>query len=791
MNEADTRAEYIDTALRDAGWGVVDGSRITREYPITKGKLQSGGGRGKAYQADYILIYRNQKLAVVEAKALGKVHTEGVSQAKFYAEKLRLALAYSTNGKKIRQIQMFNGKEQDISSFPSPEELWKLAKATTNEWQVKFDAMPFNDRDVFEPRYYQDLAVSAVLKAISKGQRRILLTMATGTGKTAIAFQIAWKLFSGRWNMQGDGRQPRILFLADRNTLADQAFNQFSGFPEGGMVRLRPAEIRRQGIPLAGAVYFAIFQTFMSGHDERGNPKPYYGQYPPDFFDFVIVDECHRGGAKDESEWRGILEYFSSAVQLGMTATPKRRDNVDTYRYFGKPVFSYSLKDGIDDGFLTPFRVRVYIGSADFYKYHEDDEVEVGEIEKGKTYCEEEINRIIEIPAREKSRIAEFMHAINQRDKTIVFCANQRHALVVRDWINEIKESKNPRYCVRVTSDDGDFGDRDLREFQENERTIPTILTTSRKLSTGVDARNVRNIVLMRSIKSMIEFKQIIGRGTRLFDGKNYFTVYDFVQAHEHFQDREWDGEPQLTKRYRVKKREGGEDYEVTSMDDGVDDAAENGVDESSHTDDGVDDSGNNDENSCREKIVIRMANNREREITYTESTIFYDKKGTVISARDFVQKLYGDFLVVCGSEQKLRQIWGASDTRQQLLDTLSQQGYDREQLANVGKLLGAVNCDLFDVLANLVFELPVLSRGARVGDKKSQILAGYSDKQQAFLEFVLSQYVAQGEEELNDDKLSQLLELKHHTLVNATAEIGKMPDIRRAFVNLQKRLYS
>ena len=282
----------------------------------------------------------------------------------------------------------------------------------------------------------------------------------------------------------------------------------------------------------------------MCGTDAEGNPAPSFGDYPPDFFDFIVIDECHRGGANDESNWRGILEYFSPAVQLGLTATPKRQSNVDTYAYFGEPVYIYSLKEGINDGFLTPFKVKQIATTLDDYVYTPDDTVIEGEVEVGKRYTEDDFNRLIEIKEREAYRVKLFMEMIDQKQKTLVFCATQIHALAVRDLVNQIKVSKDPNYCTRVTANDGSEGERWLRVFQDNEKTIPTILTTSQKLSTGVDARNIRNIVLMRPINSIIEFKQIIGRGTRLFDGKDYFTIYDFVKAYEHFNDPEWDGEP-------------------------------------------------------------------------------------------------------------------------------------------------------------------------------------------------------------------------------------------------------
>ena len=407
--------------------------------------------------------------------------------------------------------------------------------------------MPFEDKGGSHPsRYYQDIAVERVMEAIAENRQRILLTLATGTGKTFIAFQIAWKLFHSRWNLSREpSRRPRILFLADRNILANQAYNAFSAFPEDALVRIAPADIRKKGkVPKNGSLFFTIFQTFMSGPPKDGQPSPYFGEYPPDFFDFIVIDECHRGGANDESNWRGILDYFAPAVQLGLTATPKRKDNVDTYAYFGEPVYIYSLKEGINDGFLTPFKVKQISTTLDEYVYTPDDTLVEGEIEAGKRYTETDFNKIIEIKEREAHRVKLFMEQIDQNEKTLVFCATQDHALAVRDLINQMKTSTDPNYCQRVTANDGELGEQHLRDFQDNEKTIPTILTTSQKLSTGVDARNIRNIVLMRPINSMIEFKQIIGRGTRLYDGKDYFTIYDFVKAHHHFSDPEWDGEP-------------------------------------------------------------------------------------------------------------------------------------------------------------------------------------------------------------------------------------------------------
>ena len=543
MNEAETRAELIDPQLKASGWGVVVGTKVQREYPITAGMIQRGGIRGKSLMADYVLVYHGRKLAVIEAKSSDLKVGEGVAQAKNYAEKLQLATTFASNGREIYQINMSTGEEGLIDTFPSPDELWQKTFAVPNRWEERFNRVPFEEIGGTKTvRYYQELAANKALEAIALEKKRILLTLATGTGKTFIAFQIVWKLFQSRWTLNRDGkRRPRVLFLADRNILANQAFNAFSPFPADALARIKPDEIRRNGrVPTNGSIFFTIFQTFMTGKENT----PCFGDYPPDYFDLIIIDECHRGGANNEGNWRGILDYFAPAVQIGLTATPKRNDNADTYAYFGDPVFIYSLGEGINDGFLTPFKVKRIKTTLDDYIYTSDDQVIEGEVEQGRLYIEPDFNRTIEIREREAKRVQILLSEINQNEKTIVFCANQAHAALVRDLINQYKRNPDANYCVRVTANDGELGEQYLRDFQDNEKSVPTMLTTSQKLSTGVDARNIRNIVLLRQINTIIEFKQIIGRGTRLFDGKEYFTIYDFVDACHHFQDVEWDGEP-------------------------------------------------------------------------------------------------------------------------------------------------------------------------------------------------------------------------------------------------------
>ncbi|CUS36777.1 putative Type I restriction-modification system, restriction subunit [Candidatus Nitrospira nitrosa] len=791
MNEAETRAEHIDPALKAAGWGVVEGSRVLREYSITPGRIEGLGRRAKPLIADYVLVYRNTKLAVIEAKAWDEELTEGVGQAKNYAGKLAIRFTYSTNGQGIYAIDMETGQEGERLGYPSPDELWNLTFVTQNAWRDRFSAVPFEDKGGSHPsRYYQDIAVERVLQAIAEQKPRILLTLATGTGKTFIAFQIAWKLFHSRWNLSREpSRRPRILFLADRNILADQAYNAFSAFPEDALVRIAPEDIRKKGkVPKNGNLFFTIFQTFMSGPPKDGKPSPYFGEYPPDFFDCIVIDECHRGGANDESNWRGVLEYFLPAVQLGLTATPKRADNVDTYRYFGEPVFVYSLKDGINDGFLTPFKVKQISTTLDEYVYTPDDRVMEGTVEYGKRYSEADFNRIIEIKDREKKRVEIFMHAIDQREKTLVFCATQDHALAVRDLINQMKTSSDPNYCQRVTANDGELGEQHLRDFQDNEKTIPTILTTSQKLSTGVDARNIRNIVLMRPVNSMIEFKQIIGRGTRLYEGKDYFTIYDFVKAHHHFSDPEWDGEPIEPEPKKPCARCGQSPCRCEKLPPqpcGVCGkhpcACEREPCEKYGQKPCV----------CQKKVKVKLADGKARTIQHMMVTSFWHPDGTPMSAQQFLEMLFGKLPEFFKSEAELRALWSVPDTRARLLEGLAEKGFGSDQMAEMQRIIDAEHSDLFDVLAHVAYAMAPLTREERAARATVEIRAHFTGKQQAFLDFVLAQYIRVGVEELSQDKLSPLLRLKYHgAIADAVADLGKPEEIGKVFVGFQKYLY-
>ncbi len=799
MNEAETRAELIDPKLRVCGWGVIEGSKILREFHITAGRIQTGGIRAKKLTADYVLVYNGVKLAVVEAKSNDLEVGEGVAQAKQYAEKLNLETTYAANGIQIYSICMKTGTEGLVSDFLTPDELWNKTfpkndlPVPVEVWRDKFNAIPYEDIGGSKPtRYYQEIAIDKVMQAIAENKNRILLTLATGTGKTFIAFQIAWKLFHSRWNIKRDGsRRPRILFLADRNILADQAYNAFSAFPEDALIRIKPSEIKKYGaVPTNGSIFFTIFQTFMSGQDEQGSSVPYFGDYPKDYFDFIVIDECHRGGANDESNWRGIMEYFSPAVQLGLTATPKRNDNIDTYRYFGEPVYIYSLKEGINDGFLTPFKVKRIQTTIDDYIYTSDDTVIEGEVEQGKLYEEKDFNKIIEIKAREKKRVEIYLEDANQKDKAIIFGATQLHAAAIRDLImsSELKQNKDPNYCVRVTANDAEIGEQFLREFQDNEKTIPTILTTSQKLSTGVDARNIRNIVLMRPINSIIEFKQIVGRGTRLFDGKEFFTIYDFVNAYHHFADPEWDGDPIEEDPCKicgqipcVCEKTPPKPCPVCGQRPCICEKPPKPPCPKCGQSPCV----------CKKKVKIKLRDGKEREIQHMMATSFWNADGTPISAEEFLHNLFGTLPDFFKSEDELRTIWSNPLTRKTLLEKLADAGFGKDELHVLQQLIDAEKSDLFDVL-EYVFnsDIKPITREARVAAAQATIFALLNEKQKEFIEFVLSKYIETGVEELDQEKLPGLLTNKYQSFSDATAVLGDLSKVKDLFIDFQKYLY-
>ena len=564
-------------------------------------------------------------------------------------------------------------------------------------------------------------------------------------------------------------RRPRILFLADRNILADQAYNAFSAFPPDAVARIDPHSLRKKRgrAPKNASVFFTIYQTFMTDGGMTGEGEPVFTGYPPDFFDFIVIDECHRGGAKDESTWRKILEHFEPAVQLGLTATPKRRHNADTYAYFGEPVYTYALRDGIEDGYLTPFKVRQMASTIDEYVYVPEDDVIQGEVEAGQRFTEEDFNTKIIIPERELSRVREFMGQTDQRQKTLVFCATQDHAALVRDLINQVKDSTDPNYCHRVTANDGAVGDQHLRTFQDNEKTVPTVLTTSQKLSTGVDALNIRHIVLMRPIRSMIEFKQIIGRGTRTFEGKEFFTIWDFVKAHVNFSDPEWDGEPEEP----VPPGPGPDRPPYELPDEGKPPGALR--------------------DDPPETIEVKLADGKARTIRYIAATTYWSADGKPISAAEFLKRLFGDLKDMIADEDQLRAEWSDPDNRAKFLERLDDRGYDRGRLDDIRRLVDAPDSDLFDVLAYVLYLNPPKTRHERVDGVRQGGMALADGELRELLFGILQAYETHGEEELASSKLQSFLIGRYGSVSEGKERIGDLSTIQDAFRRMQAGLYA
>ena len=575
ITEADTCRKYVLPKLLQAGWDNEPHS-FTEQKTFTDGRIVVTGNKTRrrpSKRADYLLRYtRDFMIGVVEAKAAYKSPGDGLQQAKDYAEILGLKFAYPTNGHGIIEFDFLTGKEREIDTFPTPADLWqrlRIAQGITDDAVAQRLLTPSNHLTDKSPRYYQEIAINRTMQAILQGKRRILLTMATGTGKTVVAFQICWKLWNARWNRTGEHRRPRILYLADRNILIDDPKDKiFASFGDARR-KIENGEANK-----GREMYFAIYQSIAK--DER---RPgLYKEYAPDFFDLVIVDECHRGSARDESNWREILEYFEPAYQLGMTATPLRQDNRDTYAYFGNPIYQYSLRQGIDDGFLAPYRVHRVVTTWDAagWRPSKDDLDRYGRVIPDEEYQTKDFEYLVSLRARTEAiarHLTDFLKKTDRFAKTIVFCVDQEHADEMRRALNNLNADlvkQYSDYVCRVTSEEGQIGRGHLGRFQELETKTPVILTTSQLLTTGVDAPTCKNIVLARVVGSMTDFKQMIGRGTRVRDDydKLYFSILDYTgSATRLFADPDFDGDPALISEEQVDETGKVKAYEVLAED--------------------------------------------------------------------------------------------------------------------------------------------------------------------------------------------------------------------------------
>lgn len=763
-SEADTRANYIDPALKEAQW---DSHTITREYYFTAGRKLAGGTRGSRCFVDYLLYKNNQHLAIVEAKKESEHPTKGLQQAISYAQKLNIRFVYSSNGLQIYELDLLTSHGAFVDRYPTPDELLQRYEGKATDISRLLRNTPFQLESGKTPYYYQELAVHAATDAIGQGTNNILLTLATGTGKTFIAFQIVHKLFQARWNRTEVGtRRPRILFLADRNVLADQAINTFNPY-DSDLIKIDGEEVRRRNgkVPTNAHIFFAIYQAIA----ERENIDGYYKAYPPEFFDLVIIDECHRGGAKQDGSWRAILDHFSPAIHLGLTATPKRTDNVDTYDYFGDPVYEYSLKDGINDGYLTPYQVKRVRTNLDELVLTDGDLILKGEAKKD-LYESGDYDKTIIANERTELVAKAILDNINPLEKTIIFCVNQNHALNMRDMINKHKTITDPLYCVRVTSDEGKIGRDLLERFQDNDKDIPTLLTSSQMLTTGVDARNVRNIVLDRNIGSMVEFKQIVGRGTRIFEGKDHFTIIDFRGASNLFYDPEWDGP--------IDEPEPG----------GVEDPPPGGGKG------GGGDGGGTPPEPPEETLTVQLSPTRTLKVIDVEIR-YIDENGRPMSAQQFLERLMLKLPDLFSSLDELRQRWANPDEREVLLLQLGEAGFDSTQLNTLRTMFHAEACDIFDLLAFLTHETPMHTRAERAAKTRetSTLFERYDQAAaQAFLEFILERYERTGTVELSRKSLANLVQLAGQGTITQLSQSfgGSAKDLLQAFIDLQHELY-
>jgi type I restriction enzyme R subunit len=752
-------------------------------------RRRSEGSPSPGKRADYILRYTPDiAIAVVEAKPEYKTPDEGLQQAKDYAEILGLKFAYATNGHGIVEFDYTTGLESELNAFPTPVDLWQRLKGSEELSDEAADQLetPGYREPGRDTRYYQETAINRSIEAILKGQKRVLLTMATGTGKTYVAFQICWRLWSARWNAQGkEGRKPRILYLADRNILIDDPKDkQFAPFGdarhkiEGGVV-VKSREM-----------YFAIYQAIAKDEVRPG----LYKEYAPDFFDLVIVDECHRGSAREEGNWREILEYFKPAYQIGMTATPRRADNVDTYDYFGKPLYTYSLRRGIDDGFLAPYRVHRVITEWDaagwrpskgeldrFGNEIPDEEYETGDFE-----------RVVSLRARTQAvarHLADYMKSTDRYGKTIVFCVDQEHASEMRQALGNLNADlvkENADYVCRVTSNEGDIGRGHLSHFQDVERQTPVILTTSQLLTTGVDAPTVKNVVLVRIVNSMTEFKQMIGRGTRVRDDydKLFFSILDYTgSATRLFADPDFDGDPVVV--IEVPVDENGEEIGGEEI---IEEPPLSREDEEAFDGDVTELPADVEEEVQRRKYYVDGG-----QVAIATHLVYeLDPDGKQLRVVRFTDYTAEKVRTLFANAHELRAEWADPVTRVAVVAALEERGIAYDHLAEEA---GQPDADPLDLLCHLAFNAPLRTRrerAQRLRSERKDFFAQYGAEARQILEDLLDKYTEHGATQF---EVPDVLEVPPINAFGNVIEIAKLfggaTKLRAAVNQLQALLYA
>ena len=788
ITEADTCRRYVLPKLYEAGWS---DDQISEQKTFTDGKIVVLGDkvqRRKTKRADYILrISRNFPIAVIEAKAAYKNPGDGLQQAKEYAEILGLKFAYSTNGHGIIEHDYITGLGRELARLPSPKELWNRLKENegiTSDVEDKL-LTPYYALPGKQARYYQEIAINRSVQAVLKGKRKILLTLATGTGKTYIAFQVIWKLWNARWNRTGEYRKPKVLYLADRNVLIDNPKDMtFSAFGDARW-KIKGKVVKSREI------YFSTYQAIAK--DER-RPGLYKG-YPQDFFDLIIVDECHRGSARDDSNWREILEYFKSAVQIGMTATPLREDNRDTYKYFGNPIYTYSLKQGIEDGFLAPYRVHRVVSTVDAtgwrpYKGQLD---KFGREVPDGHYGTKDFERSVSLMKRTETyakHLTEYLKDSDRFGKTIVFCVDQDHAEQMRMALNNlntdlVKESAD--YVVRVVSDEGQIGRGHLDRFMDVETRTPTIVTTSKLLTTGVDVPTCKNIVIFRVVNSMTEFKQIIGRGTRVRDdyGKLFFNILDYTgSATKQFADPDFDGEPVRITEEEIDEEGGsaGSIYDETSeeLDWTVkEEQAQYGLIQPSWSDD----SEGEPKKYYVDEGIVEIAANLVYELDQE------GKRLRVVKYTDYTRK---QLIRMYTSAAEFKSKWSDSEQRKVVIQTLEERGISFGYLA---KVTGLYDADPFDLLCHVAFNAPLRTRRERaemVKRNKQDFFDRYGAIARAILNEILDKYIEFGLEQLDDFNILKVPPISNYgNLMEIADAFGGISELRGALSELQNGVYA
>jgi type I restriction enzyme, R subunit len=792
MNEAETCRTMVRPKLEAAGW-LANGERHYREQlHITAGRVVLAGGKPKRQKRkipDFLLYFtRDVPLAVVEAKSDQRPASDGFQQAKDYAQTLGLKFAYSTNGTKIIEYDYLTHTETEIDSFPTPAELWQRYQIGMGFSGAVRDALLVPDYFVEkkQPRYYQRIAIDAAVRAIVGGQKRCLLTLATGTGKTTVGFQVCWKLSSANWNAKGDAtRKPRILFLADRNKLVDDPKDR--DFAPFGLTRHKISGKAEKGREM----FFALYQSLAGD----GTAPPLYKQYPPDYFDLIVIDECHRGSANDEGRWRAILTYFEPAYQLGMTATPLREDNKDTYLYFGNPLYTYSLKQGIEDGFLAPYRVHRVVTTFDAAGWRPNK----GQLDKNQKpipdqeYHTKDFERVLSLEARNEAvarHITDFLKKTDRYAKTIIFCVDQEHASMMRKALHNLNKdmaaeatAKGSEYVARVTADEGDIGGGFLDQFQDPEQSFPVILTTSQLLTTGVDAPTCRNVVLVRVVGSMTEFKQIIGRGTRLREdhGKLFFNILDYTgSATRKFADPDFDGTPAEATQEEID--EYGKTIATTPEPVPLPEPDEE------------------DEADGKGVILDPPPPGEPRKLYAhggaggidTEITLDLDADGKKLRTVEITKYVGEEVQKLATDTADLRKKWANVAQRKEVVEALEQRGVDFQVLAAEA---GQPDADPFDLLCHVAYNAPLLTRKQRaekLRKNKPDFFAQYGPDARAVLDAILDKYAEHG---VGEFTLPNVLEVPPISALGSLSEIagrfGGTDKLLAAVDKLQEYLYA